>query len=302
MENVSGLEEWLFQKNALTQLQQLVNDNTSQRNLCSTVHTRENVELLCTVLYQEYCTLVPPESSKEHIILYTCQYIGVIRGRMNELFTWKQQIKKHNLGHALWIDFIFNRLLALVNCIQEKWVFDFNNLPAPEIEVFAYIEKTRRLWKNVHATLLKSLHSTEVKLLAMNVVRACRLQKDTVVSRNRLRYNDMLLTGIMQLISGEGNIPDLDNKFIDLLLQEEYYEEVFVTFFIDTVTDLLSNSNSLEEMQQLLAPWYQRVKQIARPNACFCFNFHTPEELGLPPFKQMFSGILDRYNKLVKIL
>lgn len=302
MENVSGLEEWLFQKNALTQLQQLVNDNTSQRNLCSVVHTRENVELLCNVLYQEYCTLVPPESSREHIILYTCQYIGVIRGRMNELFAWKQQIKKQNLGHALWLEFILNRLLALVNCMQEKWVFDFNNLPAPESEVFTYIEKTRRLWKNVHAALLKSLNSIEVKLLAMNVVRGCRLQKDTVVSRNRLHYNVMLLSAIMQLISEETNKLNFDNKFIDLLLKEEYYEEVFVTFFIDTVTDLLSKSNSLEEMQQLLAPWYQRVKQTAQPTACFCFNFHTPEELGLPPFKQMFSEILDRYNKLVKTL
>lgn len=302
MENVSGLEEWLFEQNALTQLQQLVNDNTSQRHLCTTAYTREIVETLCNRLYNEYSNLVPPESSREHIVLYTCQYIGFIRAQMNEVFTFKQLIKKHDLSNTLWLEFILNRLLEVINCIQEKWAMDFNNLPAPESEVFAYIQRSRRLWKDIHAALVETLHNTDVKLLAMNVVRACRVQRNTVVSRNRLRYNDVLLFNILTLIATEGEQPGFDDKFIDLLLKEEYYEEVFVTFFIDTVTDLLSKSSSLAEMQQTLAPWYKRLKQAPPPAGCFCFNFHTPEELGLPPFKQMLTEILDRYNTLVKAL
>lgn len=300
MENVSGLEEWLFDINALTQLQQLVNDNTSQRHLCTTIYTRKKVETLSSLLYNEYSQLVPAESSTEHIVLYTCQYIGFIRAQMNEVFEFKQRIKKHDLSTAIWLDFILDRLLEVINCIQDKWALDFNNLPAPQSEVFAYIQRSRRLWKDTYAALLANLHHTDVKLLAMNVVRACRLQRDTVVSRNRLRYNEVMLFNMVTLIAAEGDHPDFDDKFVDLLLKEEYYEEVFITFFIDTVTDLLSKSSSLAQMQQTLAPWYQRLKQAPAPAGNFCFNFHTPEELGLPPFKQMLTDILDRYNTLVK--
>jgi hypothetical protein len=302
MENVSGLEDWLFEKNALTQLQQLTKDNASQHRRHTTAYTCEKVAILCNRLYNEYSKLVPPESTHEHIVLYTCQYIGFIRAQMNEIFTWRQMIKRQDFAHTMWLDHILHKLLETINRIQNKWALDFNNLPAPESEVFAYMQRTRRLWKDVYAALHECLGRNDTALLAMNVVRACRLPKNSVASRNRLRYNEVLLFNLITLIDEEGDQPNFAEQFVNLLIKEEYYEEVFVTFFIDTVTDLLSGSNSLAEMQQILTPWYKRIKNAPPPAGCFCFNFHTPEELGLPPFKQMLTEILDRYNKLVNAL
>jgi len=301
MENVSGLEDWLFEKNALTQLQQLTKENASQHRH-TTAYTCEKVAILCNRLYNEYSKLVPPESTHEHIVLYTCQYIGFIRAQMNEIFTWRQLIKRHDFAHTIWLDHILHKLLETINHIQDKWALDFNNLPAPESEVFAYMQRTRRLWNDVFAALRECLGQSNVALLAMNVVRACRLQKNSVASRNRLCYNEVLLFNLITLIAEEGDQPNFAEQFVNLLIKEEYYEEVFVTYFIDTVTDRLSGSNCLAEMQQILTPWYERVKNAPPPAGCFCFNFHTPEELGLPPFKQMLTEILDRYNKLVNAL
>lgn len=301
MENLSGLglDDWPFEKNALQQLQNFVSDSTRHQNCRSKNYTHKQVDELCAQLYNEYCRLIPDDSEREFIVLYTCQYLGFIRAQLNELFTYWRQTRKHFFIYGIWIDISMEKLASVICRIEARWNLNFSNLPAPEFETFDYIQATRRMWNDVHFHLLKNIKNTEIKLLAMNLIRCCRVPSDAIVCRSRIRYNQEMLCQLLVLISTEAESEDFEEQFINLLIQEEFYEEFFVTYFIDTITDLLSSGGSRNSQRQKLAPWYSRLKNAPPPTVSFTFNFHTPEELGLPAFRQLMKDILDRYDKLV---
>lgn len=301
MENLTAfnLAEWPFENNALHELQRLVQKSTHYKNYSFEHYTLEQVDAISNQLYNDYCFLVPDNSEKELIVLYTCQYIGAIRAQMNELFTYWKQTKKHFFVHGIWLEQVQDKLLLLINRIEYRWAINFGHLPAPEFETYRYIQSTRRVWKDVHSSLLNSLNDTDLRLVALNVVRSCRVAMNVIVSRNRLRYNEQLLLSLLSHLATDDFNEHYDNRFINLLIKENFYEEFFVTYFIDTITDLLSTGGSIASQRKKLAPWYDRLANAPAPCIDFTFNFHTPEEVGLPPFRQLMKEILDKYNDLV---
>lgn len=241
-----------------------------------------------------------PKKKEESKIEMLHWFLENTRQISNDVFYYRQLIRKKNLQRCQQLDLVCQKLVMMYLAIATRYpVYGPMESLAHEYMIWVEMTTFRRDWKYLHLQLINRIANTDIKLLAMNVVRECRCNLYRNVSWRRLDYNKYMKDRLTEFLRTQSRKKEIDQAFIDALLQWEYYDDDFICYYIQHIEDSLQQAGTRKKKVDVLKYFYNKLELMQPTMPAFCFSVSTEESEALPPVKELLTEILNYHSGMI---
>lgn len=266
-----------------------------------TVLTDETTPLLDELII-EFSTAIHriPKKKEESKIEMLHWFLENMRQISNDVFYYRRLIRKRDPQKRNQLDLICQKLIMLYLAITTRFP-DYGPMESLAHEYMIWVEMVsfRRDWKYLHRQLIDRIDNADVKLVAMNVIRECRGNQYRSISWRRLDYNKHIKDRLTEFMRTQSRKQEIDQAFIDTLLQWEYYDDDFICYYIQHIEDSLQQAATRKKKMDALKYFYSKLELMQPTIPAFCFSVATEESEALPPVKELLTEILNYHSSMI---
>ncbi|MDR6342975.1 hypothetical protein HNQ91_006062 [Filimonas zeae] len=285
---------------ALTALKLLAMDIVENRMPLFSQPLMGHAQVLVQQLITDLKTSIEniPEAEHNERAAHLHHYLEGVRMVSNQLHTYRNLIHKRDAERSNMLDEVCQKMLVVTMTIAVY----YPNYDPLESLVHDYLitlemHEHRRNWHYIHQQLIQQTSNTDIKLVAMNVIRECRPSQHKNICWRRLAYNHHMLELLSNLLHYHDRATQFDQVLIDSLLHWEYYDDDFICYYIQYIEKSLEIAASSESKKNVLAQFYTHIEKMRPTNPAFCFSVATEESDSLPPVKMLLMQILNFHSE-----